>query len=182
MSSRRHLIIDLFIIAATVVVAIFLVKSGVIERLIGATGDLKYMGAFIAGIFFTSAFTSAIATVTFVELAQFNSVFLLAILGGLGALIGDLAIFRFVGNRFNADVQYLLSLSGRQRLYFIFHRRLFRWVAATLGALVIASPLPDEIGIALLGLAKIKIKKFMLVSFVLNTIGILIIVLIAKTL
>ena len=177
---KKHLIIDLFLIAASVVVAILLVKSGAITRLMGIAGSLKYFGGFIAGIFFTSAFTTAVATAAFAELADFNSAHLIAISGGLGAIAGDLVIFRFVKNRFDIDVRYLLSLTNRQRLYFIFHRRVFRWTAALLGALIIASPLPDEIGIALLGLAKVKIKNFIIVSFALNTAGILIIVLISK--
>lgn len=179
---KNHLIIDLFIIAVSVVIAIFLVKSGVIAHFIGATRELKYIGAFIAGIFFTSAFTTAIATAAFIELAEFNSIFPLAILGGLGALLGDFLIFRFVKNRFSIDIKYLLSLSNRQRLYFIFHRRLFRWILVFLGALIIASPLPDEMGIAFFGLARMKTEKFAAISFIFNTIGISIIVLIARSL
>lgn len=177
---QKHLAADLFIIAASVVLAIILVKSGIIYNFIAGMQSLKYLGAFTAGIFFTSAFTTAPATAAFIELSNFNSVYLMALLGGLGALLGDSIIFRFVKQRFASDVDYLLAMSGRQRFAFIFRRRLFRWITATIGALIIASPLPDEIGIALLGISKIKIGRFAAVSFLLNGLGILIIGLIAK--
>lgn len=177
---QKHLVVDLVIITASVVLAVFLVKSGVIYDFIAGTRSAKYLGAFIAGIFFTSAFTTAPATAAFIELSNFNSVYLMALLGGLGALLGDSVIFRFVKQRFASDVDYLLAMSGRQRLVFIFRRRLFRWITATIGALIIASPLPDEIGIALLGISKIKIGRFAIVSFLLNSLGILIIGLVAR--
>lgn len=178
---RRHLIVDLFIIATSVLIAILLVKSGIIVWILSGAGYAKFIGSFIAGIFFTSAFTTAPAAAAFVELSQFNSIIIMAALGGLGALFGDLVIFRFVKDRFAEDVKYLLSLSGWRRLDFIiFHRRLFRWISVFLGALVIASPLPDEIGIAILGISKIKIRNFIIISYLLNTIGILIIGLLAR--
>ena len=43
--------------------------------------------------------------------------------------------------------------------------------------IVIASPLPDEIGVTMLaGLTKIKQKYLILISFILNTIGIFLII------
>lgn len=178
---RSRFIIDLFIITASVFAAIILVKSGIIVQILSAAGYAKYIGSFIAGIFFTSAFTTAPATAAFVELSGFNSIIIMALLGGLGALFGDLIIFRFVKDRFAEDIKYLLSLSGWRRLDFIiFHRRLFRWILVFLGALIIASPLPDEIGIAILGISKIKNRNFVIVSYLLNTLGILIIGLLAR--
>jgi len=62
------------------------------------------------------------------------------------------------------------------------HLRLFRWSMVLFGALVIASPLPDEIGLAMMGLSKVKTLLFIPISFSLNAFGILIIGLIARTL
>jgi uncharacterized membrane protein YdjX (TVP38/TMEM64 family) len=49
-----------------------------------------------------------------------------------------------------------------------------------IGALIIISPFPDEIGIGLMGLSKIKKWQFMLISFALNSLGIFIIVALAN--
>lgn len=62
----------------------------------------------------------------------------------------------------------------------IFRLRIFRWSIAFLGALVIASPLPDELGLMMLGFSKIKTSFFVPISFLLNFLGILVIGLIAK--
>jgi hypothetical protein len=40
--------------------------------------------------------------------------------------------------------------------------------------LIIASPFPDELGLMLMGLSKTNTKVFILLSFVLNFIGILV--------
>jgi uncharacterized membrane protein YdjX (TVP38/TMEM64 family) len=45
-----------------------------------------------------------------------------------------------------------------------------------LGAIIIASPLPDEMGVGLMGISKLKTSQFILLSFVLNAIGIFIVV------
>ena len=42
-----------------------------------------------------------------------------------------------------------------------------------LGTLVIASPLPDELGVAMLGLAKTDKKSFLIISYLGNFLGIL---------
>ncbi len=45
-----------------------------------------------------------------------------------------------------------------------------------IGAVVIASPLPDEAGISLLGMSKIRPWQFFVVTFALNALGIFIVV------
>ncbi|MDP2934019.1 MAG: hypothetical protein Q8N81_07910, partial [bacterium] len=102
--------------------------------------------------------------------------------GGLGALIGDLIIFRFVKDRVSEHFYYLMRVSKSERLFSIFKLKLFRWIIPFVGALIIASPLPDEIGVTMLGLSKMKNSYFILLSFLLNSAGILIIGLIAKAL
>ena len=96
-------------------------------------------------------------------------------------MIGDLIIFRFVKDRVSEHLSYLIKVSKTERIVSIFKLKLFRWIIPFVGALVIASPLPDEIGVAMLGLSKMKNSYFILLSFLLNSAGILIIGLIAKT-
>ena len=96
--------------------------------------------------------------------------------------MGDLIIFLFIRNRLAEDFGYLIQKTSSGRLIAIFKLRIFRWLVPLLGALVVASPLPDELGLAMMGLSKMKTSLFIPVSFVLNATGILIIGLIAKTL
>ena len=178
----NNLVRDLALVILSVFIAIILVKTGVLKELITSTQEVRFIGSFIAGIFFVSVFTAAPATVALGEIAQSNSVIVVAILGGLGALIGDLIIFRFVKDRVSEHFYYLIKVSKSERFFSIFKLKLFRWITPFVGALIIASPLPDEIGVAMLGLSKMKNSLFILISFVLNSAGILIIGLIAKAL
>ena len=178
----NNLVRDLALVILSIFVAIILAKTGALQDLITSTQEMRFIGSFIAGIFFVSVFTVAPATVALGEIAQSNSVITVAILGGLGALIGDLIIFRFVKDRVSDHFYYLMRVSKSERLFSIFKLKLFRWIIPFVGALIIASPLPDEIGVAMLGLSKMKNSYFILLSFVLNSAGILIIGLIAKAL
>ena len=62
----------------------------------------------------------------------------------------------------------------------ILHLKFFKWLIPFMGALVVASPLPDEIGLAMMGFSKIRTSLFIPISFLLNFLGILVIGFIAK--
>lgn len=69
-----------------------------------------------------------------------------------------------------------------KRLKAIMKVRYLRWFAFFIGGLIIASPFPDELGIALMGFSKMRILPFMIMSFIFNSLGILVIGLVAKSL
>ncbi len=181
-NNQNSLIRDLAIVILSIFIAIILAKTGALESLITSTQEMRFIGSFVAGILFVSVFTAAPATVALGEIAQSNSVITLAIIGGLGALVGDLIIFRFVRDRIYQDFSYLVKMSKSERLVSIFKLKLFKWIIPFVGALIVASPLPDEVGLAMLGLSRMKTSVFIPLSFVLNSIGILIVGLIAKSL
>ena len=47
------------------------------------------------------------------------------------------------------------------------------------GAIIIASPLPDELGLAMMGLSRVPIAAFIPISYTMNFLGILLIEFIA---
>lgn len=177
---KNNLIKDVAIIVLSVLVAVLLVQTGAIKGVLTSTQEMRLVGSFVAGVFFTSIFTTAPATVALAEVAQANSIFLTALFGGLGALFGDLILFRFVRNRLSEDFLYLVKQSGSRRLRSIFRLSLFKWLVPFVGALVIASPLPDELGLAMMGLSKMENTRFIPISFALNFFGIVVIGLIAR--
>lgn len=180
---QNNLTKDIGIIVLSIIVAILLIKTGAIEEILKRTRDLWFLDSFIAGMFFTSIFTTAPAIVALSGIAQSSqSVLLVAIFGGLGALCGDLIIFRFMRDRLGEDIMRLIKNSGNGRLRSIVRLKFFRWLTFFLGALVIASPLPDELGLTMMGFSKTKISLFIPVSFILNSLGILVIGLVAKNL
>lgn len=178
-AQKRQFTQDLFFIAISIVLAGAVAKSGVIMSLIDSLNGYTYLAIFVAGMFFTSVFTTPFAIVALGELALQNNLFLLAMIGGAGALCGDYVMFRLFKDRVSQDFGYLLSISKIKRLPHIFKTQAFRWFAPFLGALIIASPLPDEIGLAILGFSKLDERAFVPISFLANSFGIVVIGLIA---
>jgi|SRR3989344_7342987 len=171
--AKKELLKDLVIVGASIAFAIFIASAGAAHNLALSFGELKWLGIFIAGIFFTSVFTAAPAAVVLGQFAESTHFLPLALLGGLGAMVGDYIIFYFIKNRISDDISYLLSLSRHKRFPHIFRTRLFRLSLPFLGAVIIASPLPDEIGIAMLGFSKVGDRFFLAISFIMNGLGIL---------
>jgi len=138
---------------------------------------LGYSGTFVAGIMFTYGFTAAI----FLILAQHQNIYLASLIGGVGALIGDLFIFSFIRQSFADEIRRL----SREKVVKYFNGRLpgrlKEYLLPVVAGFVIASPLPDEIGVAMLAASKIiSIKIFSVISYALNTLGILAIFLVGK--
>ncbi|MEK7464195.1 MAG: hypothetical protein AAB617_00230 [Patescibacteria group bacterium] len=180
---RREVIQDIGIIFISVVVAIILVETEVIVKILRYSGKLELLGSFVAGMFFTTVFTTAPAIVTLGEIARENSIWSTAILGATGAVLGDLIIFRFVRDRLSTHLIELVQHQGLgKRFKALLRLKYFRWFTFLLGGLIIASPLPDELGISLLGFSKMRVLLFIPLSLVFNFIGILFIGLVAKTL
>jgi hypothetical protein len=152
--------------------AIFIVKTGIVHQFIATFDNFQYFSIILAGIFFTSAFTTAPSIALLGTFAETTPLPILVVLGGLGAVLGDYIIFRFVKDRVSEDIRYLLSFSKGHRFSAIFRTQLFRFFVPFVGALIIASPFPDEIGVAMLGLSRVKNRTFFLLSFVFNSVGI----------
>ncbi len=135
-------------------------------------GNFGLAGAFVAGIFFVSSFTVAIAGVGLFFMAETMNPVTLSLVAGLGAVVGDYLIFRFIKDRVFEELKPLFLKIGGTRLHRILKSPHFHWLASILGAIIIASPFPDEIGIGLMGLSRIKNWQFLLLTFILNSVGI----------
>lgn len=180
--ARRRLRQDFYLILASLVVAWAIIRFDLVGAVLAYTGDGVLLAALFAGAFFTSIVTTAPAIAVLGELALHMNPFLLAVLGGAGAVAGDYLIFIFVRDRIAADAAYLLRGPKMQRALHVFKHRHFRRVLPIVGAIIIASPLPDELGLALLGISRMRTRPFIFISFTFNFIGILLIALVARSL
>ena len=179
---KSKLIQDIAIVILSILFAIVLDKTGTFVRIITSTKEAELLASFIGGIFYVSVFTAAPAVVTLGEIAQVNSVALVAFFGALGALAGDLVIFRFVRDRFSEHLMEVLKESGSlKKLEELSQTTFFKVVFFLITAFIIASPLPDELGIALLGFSRIRLSWFIPLSFGLNFLGILFIGIVARS-
>jgi len=138
--------------------------------------SLGYIGTFFAGFFFTYGFTAAPATAILLILAKEQNIILAGFIGGFGALVGDLLIFKFVRHSFAEEIEKIrkerIFRDIKSKIPFFIRRYLFPVFAG----FIIASPLPDEIGVSLLSATtRIQTKIFSILSYILNTAGIFVV-------
>ena len=179
-NKKNRTIRDLGIIIVSIVVAIILAKTNILTSILTSTQEMRILGSFIAGMLFVSTFTVTLGGMMLFKIATANSIWEVALFGSIGALIGNLLIFRFIRNNLSEDIHWLIQKTKQKRLVFIFQLKVFRWIVPFVGALIVASPFPDEIGLAMMGLSKMKMSMFMSISFGLHFFGILTIGLFAK--
>ncbi len=142
---------------------------------------LGYFGTFLAGIFFTYGFTAAPATAILLMLAKEQNILFAGFIAGFGALIGDLLIFKFIRYSFADEIEKLSKEKAINHINNKIPTLLKKYFVPVLAGFIIASPLPDEIGVSLLAVSRsISTKFFFVLSYSLNTAGIFVILLIGS--
>jgi uncharacterized membrane protein YdjX (TVP38/TMEM64 family) len=115
-------------------------------------------------------------------LVKEQNLLLAGLIAGIGALISDTILFFFVKHGFSDEVEKL----SKERVV----RTVNRWIPdsvrvyllATLAGILIASPLPTEMGIMLLASIKnMSTRKFIILVYLLHAGAIFIILLIGRT-
>ena len=164
---------NLTFLLISLVIAFFVLQNEQLHSFMMHLGKLGYVGAFFAGILFVSTFTVATGAIILLVLAETLSPVELGIIAGFGAVTGDLLIFRFVKDDLAKEIKLLYKRFDKNHHFKkVLHTRYFSWSLPVVGALIIASPLPDELGVSLMGISKLKTYQFLLISFVLNSLGI----------
>ncbi len=160
----------------SIVIAFFLFRYEPFHQFLLMFGQLGYIGAFIAGMLFVSTFTVATGGLILFILTESLSPIEIGIVAGLGAVVSDTIIFNLVKDNLVNELKPLYKKLGGNHITRTLHTPYFSWSLPVIGAIIIASPLPDEIGVSLMGISKMKTYQFMILSFILNTLGIFLIV------
>ena len=168
---------NLIILFLSIIFALILSRFEVLHQFLLNLGNLGYIGAFIAGMLFVSTFTVATGAVILLVLAEKLSPVEIGIIAGFGAVLGDFTIFKFVKDGLVNEIQEVYEkIDHNNHLLKLLHTKYFSWMFPVFGAIVIASPLPDEIGVSLMGIGKMKTYQFLILSFILNAVGIFLVV------
>ena len=174
---RKRKYKNIVIVVISLVFAFVLSRVDAFHSLLLSLGGLGYIGAFIAGILFVSTFTVATGSLILLILAETLSPIELGLIAGLGAVVGDLLIFRFIKDGLAEEIELVYNkIDGGPHLKKLLHSKYFNWMLPVMGAIIIASPLPDELGVNLMGLSKISTSRFILLSYFLNSLGIFLVV------
>lgn len=147
-----------------------------------AIHGIGYLGIFITGMTFSYGFTTPFALAVFFTLGGTYNPYEVALIGGIGAMVSDLFIFRFIRTGFDIEIHRL----ARERWVRMFGRmipkKIRHYVLPVIGGVVLASPLPDEIGVSLIASSHVVSgPSFALFAYTMNTLGILVFVLLGKT-
>jgi hypothetical protein len=165
------------LLAASIVLILIFADHAIIRGIIAAISDLGYVGLFFAGFFIVSTFTIVPATLLLSELSGTYGFWETVILATLGAVAGDFIIFKFIKDKVSQEILQLFDEIGKEKhLYRLFHSPFLAWLTPVIGAVIIASPLPDELGLGILGVARMSNVKFLLLVTTLDFIGIVLLV------
>lgn len=156
-------------------IAWYLLKDGFLYGLADSLLLLKFISPFIAGMLYASFLTSPVSIVMIVILAKTNNPIIVALLAGFGAAFTDLLIVRFF--RFlSKDINLASRELHLKKLVNFLKMWKIEFLVPLAGVFIVASPLPDEIGLMMLGVSKLKYYQLAILTYLLNTAGILSIV------
>lgn len=159
-----------------ILAAYYLFNNELFSGIVSHLGTYRYVGEFIGGLLFSFGFTTPFAMAIFLRLTPDN-VILASVIGGCGALISDLIIFKFIKFSFEDEFRKLKRerpfLFMKKNILALIHPKLFHYLTFAFAGFLFASPLPDEAAVIVLaGISKINVKALAVASFVCNTIGI----------
>ncbi|MFH0805052.1 MAG: hypothetical protein V1916_02540 [Patescibacteria group bacterium] len=161
----KRTIFSVAVFATGLVLTIIAVQLEPVKLFITRIDSTGIVGVFIGGILYAFSFTSSLATVLFLNMPDQLHPLLVGIIGGLGATVYDITVFLFV--RRQADHGFLQAAYNAMQQ----RRRIPNWLSLIIGIAILGSPLPDELAAGFLGFMKLSIKKFIVVSFIANAIG-----------
>jgi uncharacterized membrane protein YdjX (TVP38/TMEM64 family) len=160
----------------TFVIAYFLFANRSYPALETAILDQGYLGSFLAGLIYAYAFTAAPATFILLMLGREQSLIFASLIAGVGALISDLLIFHFIKRGFSDEVHMMSEEKLVKRVNGIIPDFIRKYVYLILASVLIASPLPTELGVTLMASATaVSSRRFAIIAYILHTTGIFII-------
>lgn len=172
----KHHYKNIFLVCIGILAAVVLSRIEVFHSALLQLGTFGYLGAFITGMLFVSTFTAPTGILMLLILARLYTPIEIGLLAGAGAVVSDVLIFHFVRDDLANELEDLYTRFSGSHFRHLLHTKYFRWTLPVVGAIIIASPLPDELGVSLLSISKMKLVQFIFTSFCLHSLGIFLIV------
>jgi len=187
------------LLMVSILSAYYLLKLRNFEDFLFGLKNFSYVGSFFSGVLYANSLTLAPSVSIFYLLGKKLDPFLIAAFGAAGSMLGDYLIFKFVKDNLMKELKLLseevfnttnyyfqnsifyhlfpfsnLALSKKFKIMMLKASRskTYNLFIKLVGFFFIASPLPDELGIALLGITGQETKRFLFLSYLLNFTGI----------
>jgi len=172
---RKYKYKNLTLFALSIIYAFILFQFKVFHDALLSFSEFEYLSTYLAGIFYVSTFTMPTGIVMLLILSEKLHPLTISLLAGLGTVTGDLLIFHAVKNHISKELMPLYYYFGGKHLNVLLRTKYFRWTLPLLFTLLLISPFPDELTVSIIGLSKMKTSKFLLISYIFNSIGIFLI-------
>lgn len=166
----------------SIFIAIYLLQNQTFKDWVLHLGSFEYIGVLISGMMFVSSFTVAISIAIFAILSENIHPMAIGLIGGVGAVMGDYLVFKLVRSRLSEEITTLFGEENISYIKTVLRSKYISWTLPIIGVAIIASPLPDELGVSLLGISRMSEARFILISYLSNSVGILMIASVAKVL
>ncbi len=161
----REIIQSFSFFIISVAVGFFLYGNQLFHSIFTHLGNLELFGGLVAGALFAVTPTVAVSGALLLVFSDIYNVYLVCAVGALGGTITDLILFKFIKK-------------GQDGVYVKLKEKLFKkyknsqHLLTILGFLIILSPLPDELGVSLVGNSKISYKVTAVFCYLSNFISI----------
>lgn len=169
----------LLLLTAMIVLAYILFSRPAIVATFKHLGTTQsYATSLIAGFLFAFGFSTPIALGIFLTIEPSNF-FLASLIGGVGAVLGDLVILNGIRLWYQDEFTNLEHTKLVRRIKNMIRSqqslRIQHYLLYVVAALIIILPVPDEVGVSLLaGFTHMKQGIFCVISFILHFTSILI--------
>jgi len=173
---RSHKHKNIFVFFVGLLLALAICQNSTFRAFWLNLGNYGYLGAFVAGMLLISTFSIATGIVVLVTLAQRVSPITLGVFALFGAVIGDVLIFKFIKDDVEEEIEPIYKQFAGKHLTKLLHTRYFSWTLPVVGAFILATPLPDELAISLMGISKMTIAEFFIISLLSHATGIFLII------
>lgn len=166
----------LFLLLILIIVAYYIFSRPFISDRLKFFNDLGHFSVFISGALTALGFTAPFG-IGLLSKINTENILLAALIGGLGATIMDLFIFKTIKLSFMDEFKKLEKTKVIHEIEKIVkknrHVLIVHYLLYIFAGIVIATPLPDELGVSMLaGLTTIKPVKLAIIGFFVHTMAI----------
>jgi hypothetical protein len=157
------------ILIITFVVSWAIARLGLIDNFAARASEANQLVyTLVSGAMYSFSFTAGLSVLLFSEMSITQEmVFPLALIAALGGLFADLLIFRFIKD----VILHELGSHAKNLIVRATKTKIAKVALGALGAIIIASPFPDELGLTFMGVSKIKFWELVVLTYALDTLG-----------
>ena len=158
----------------SIVAFVLVLDTALVQTVLEHLEGFGLIGVLIGSMMVTSFFTAAPGIALLLPLSQEFNPLVFGLVGGLGAMVGDWIILKIFEEKIAYELKPLIKKFGWGHILRRIRRKKERQRTLLLGMVVIITPLPDEMGIALMGLSRFPLSLLLILIYILNTLGLVV--------